>query len=435
MNKWNDIFHGENIFFVTPEINRAIYFDHLITDYWIVCSYFDPIIPVLRKQGNKIFCLQEELGERFSPIDNTGKLLENPLVLEYIKKISKRTPSIFYFKPSLKIDILLKQLGFNKIGNDHKLNEKFENKILAYNFLAKYFPDVNIEGETNTFANLDFQDAVKKYSLPFVLQFSHGWAGKTTYFIQSEKQFQSLQKKFPQTKVKVTKYIKGFTVLNNCCLFQQFVFVSPPAIQINGIDRLCTNPAVTCGRQWPAEFLSRFQIEAIYDISQKIGKAMREGGYIGFFGIDFLVEEQTRKIYISEINARLTASSSFYTRLEMGIGITPLIIYHMAGFLGLPVDLPRTSNQDIEGSQISLRKSSSLNVFKDTAFGVFEENNGIKKVDNTYYPEHLVSKQLIYIKNHPGKMSSTAELARIETKEKVLKDTNKLADWIAELIH
>lgn len=435
MSDWSSLFEKENIFFVTPEISRAIYFDSLIPNYSIVCSYFDPIIPILRKQGNKIFCLQEKMEDNYIPIENTGKLLENPLVLEHIGNTSKVTPSIFYFKPSIKIDLLLKQLGFNRIGNQNELNEEFENKIAAYHLFGKHFPEANIEGEINIIGNLDFQTVVKKYSLPFVLQFSHGWAGKTTYFIINEKQLQSLQNKFPQTKVKLTRYIKGFTVLNNCCLFQQSFLVSPPAIQINGINDLCTNPAVTCGRQWPVQFLSKSQTDVINGISHKVGKIMHGVGYAGFFGIDFLIEEETGKIYISEINARLTASSSFYTRLEMGVGIIPLVIYHMAGFLGLPLNKLTPNNEDIVGSQISLRKLSSLKSFESSTFGVFEENNGIRKIDSAYYPERLEGKQFIYIKNHPGKMSLNAELARIETRQKVLKDTNQLADWMTKIIH
>ena len=55
--------------------------------------------------------------------------------------------------------------------------------------------------------------------------------------------------------------------------------------------------------------------------------------YKGYFGLDFLVEEKTGEVFLLEINARMTASTSFYTQLEIKSGVTPLLFYHMLSFL------------------------------------------------------------------------------------------------------
>lgn len=434
MSHWSNQFLKENIFFVTPDVSRAIYFDHLLINYHIICSYFDPIIPVLRKQGNKIFCLQEQ-EETYVPVDNTGRLLENPLVVSYIKRNSKQSPAIFYFKPSLKIDLLLKRFGFQKIGNESSMNEKFENKIHLFGILQKYFQDNTIASEVGILGNLDFGNLHQIYRLPFVVQFGHGWAGKTTYIISDENKFRHLQKKFPSTKVKVAKHIKGFTVLNNCCIFHSSVLVSPPAMQISNIAQLSSHEGQTCGRQWPVAFIDDNQSCLIEDLSKKIGWIMHKDGYRGFYGVDFLIEAKTGEVYISEVNARLTASSSFYTRLEMGYQSIPFTVYHMAAFLGLPIEIQPATFNTVWGSQLILRTPSLVQNFDNFSFATFQlRNNIFHKVNEIYKPEELNNSEFIYIKNQSNEKHIRAELARIETKEPVLQETDKLFDWIKMII-
>ena len=117
--------------------------------------------------------------------------------------------------------------------------------------------------------------------------------------------------------------------------------------------------AVTFFFHFSFVYLTKKQIKDINGLSQKVGIIMKEKGYKGFFGLDFLVEGDSDKIYLSEVNARLTASTSFYTYLEKGLGRTPLLIYHIASFL--EKDIPDNERwiSKLVGSQIIFRSQAA----------------------------------------------------------------------------
>ena len=424
---------GQSIFFVCTEIKKALGLEDVLPDFHIVTAKFDPIIKHFRKNGVKIFCLEEhsKLPEH---IFNSGKILEHEKVLSYIRKNSiKQIPAIAFFKPSLKTDFLIGKYQFKKIGNPASLNEQFENKIKFAELLNRDFSEYIIPFKIGTLKNLDFSDLAKDLSLPFVVQFGHGWAGKTTFFISNENSFIKLKSKFPSTLVKCSRQIAGFTVLNNCTVFQKSVLVSPPALQINGIKKLASSSQVTCGRQWPANLLDEKMKFAIKTVSRRVGRLMQGLHYKGFFGLDFIVSRSSGQFFISEINARLTASSPFYTRLERGVGIVPLLAYHYAAFLDIELPKPGSSELPIYGSQLIIRNKETAAKIKLKKTGVYEmigQNIVFQKED--YKIESVKDNQFIFYRRNSE--AEDSEIVCLETKKPVLQSPHELAPWTNNII-
>ncbi len=438
MHKIPDKLLKRSIFFVTPDFKRGMGLDGILPDYHIICGHYDPLIPQLRKQGVQIFCLEEKGIDNEKKYNNTGKILENDETVSYINKKSKETPVVMYFKPAKMIDYLLEKHKWLKAGNDFEINESYENKINLSNFLKKQFPDIEIPSLTGKLGDLTFSELMKTFSLPLVIQFGHGWAGKTTFPVNNEKDFLELSQKYPQTYVKASGYIESFAVLNNCCIYEDKIFVSPAAVQISGIKKLYPNPFVTCGRQWPVKFISGEQEGEIMRITQQVGLIMQKNGYKGFFGLDFLVDKSSGKIYLSEINARLTASSAFFTKLELGCGKTPLMLYHLASFLNIPLSNFDTDYPEFKGSQLIFREGGGQpRKHNPEFFGLFkQEGQGSVYVDNQYQPGKLDDKQYIFLKRKQFPTNSIgAETARIETKMEALKTPQSLSSWVDELIN
>ncbi|MBI3955469.1 ATP-grasp domain-containing protein [Candidatus Gottesmanbacteria bacterium] len=425
------------IFFVTPDIKRGLGLDGILPDYHIICGHYDPLIPQLRKQGVQIFCLEEKEIDNEKKYNNTGKILDNEDTVSYINKKSKETPVIMYFKPAKMIDYLIEKHKWVKAGNNFEINESYENKINLFSFLKKQFPDIEIPSLTGKLGDLKFSELMKTFSLPLVIQFGHGWAGKTTFSVNSEKDFLGLSQKYSQTYVKASGYIESFAVLNNSCIYENKIFVSPPAVQISGIKKLYPNSFVTCGRQWPVKFISGEQEGEIMRITQQVGLAMQKNGYKGFFGLDFLVDKSCGKIYLSEINARLTASSAFFTKLELGCGKIPLMLYHLASFLNISLSNYDTDYPEFKGSQIIFRDGGGQPVkHNPELFGLFkQESQESVYINNLYQPDQLEDRQYIFLKRKLFLANSKGEeTARIETKMEVLQTAKSLAGWVDRLI-
>ncbi|MBI5452752.1 hypothetical protein HY945_04785 [Candidatus Gottesmanbacteria bacterium] len=437
MKSWQDRFSKKSIFYITPDVKRGIGLEGILPNYHIITTYGDPLIPVLRNQGANIFCLSEKISFDIQSFNNSGRLLENPLVAEYIRKNTLDTPYIIVFKPSLKIDLICQRLGYRSLVNSRELNDKFEDKINFWQLTKRYFPKYSIPGGIGILGKLNFADLKSQLELPLVIQFSHGWAGKTTFFVRDEKQFQILAGKYPLVKVKVTKYIDGFTVLNNACIYGDKVLISPPAIQINNIAKLKEKPMVTCGRQWPVRFTSEKQNGIIGEITSKVGLMMGRAGFKGFFGLDILVGKHG-DIYLSEDNARFTASSSFYTKLELGMDKTPLFIYHLAAFLGEDIGADYKFDRELFGSQMILRNQQvQPKLPPEVNFGVFQPAGGKYNLvqKDCYSPQNLKDDQFIFMRRtQKGRSGEDLELARIECRWEILETPTRLVNWLENLI-
>jgi len=357
------------IFFVTPDASRTVGLALLPIGLFLVTERKDYTVAWLQSQGIKTLVLS-------SNYNNTGKMLEDGRTVKFLSDNSKtQAPNILIFKPSDKIDLIVKRNGYKLIANQGFLNKKFEDKVSFYRLCVRYklpIPDSMI----SKLGELSFWQAKEMFGLPFIVQFGRGWAGSTTFFIYDENKYLELQKKFFGTVVKFSQKIDGITVLNNACVtWDGKVLISEPAVQIAG-SLFGGLEGSTFGRQWGGKLISNSQKTKIRGITQIVGSIMAREGYLGWFGLDFVIS-QNGKVLLSENNARLTASFSFYTQLEVLAGSdSTLLSHHIASFLR--EKLPTWQNQEFVGSQVSLRGDPERisYVKKSLPQGVYNENLG-----------------------------------------------------------
>ncbi len=435
---YSSFFSDQQFFYITPDCKRAAGLERVIPNCHIICNSYDETVEMVRKSTNHIFCLEENIGKKVATIKNSGQLISHPLVLRYIKeKTGNVSANILYFKPNLKIDLVCSQEGFNKIGNDTKLNEMFENKISFASLLQDFLPKYSIESLFGILSQLDFQSLASKLSLPYVVQFGHGWAGNTTFIINEKEAFAFLQKKYPHTNVKVSRYVDGVTLLNNACVYKKEILISDPALQISGINILSQNKTTTCGRQWPYPQKNEKITEEISHITKLVGTLMQERRYKGFFGLDFVIENKTQRIFISECNARLTASTPFYSLLEYMNSVTPLILYHLAAFTDIHLD-GYQKPKNIEGSQIILRntKDIPLTMNTDLKSGRYTyTENILTYIDSQFGIDTLGSEDYgILFRKNGDSIKPDDEVARVEIKKNSLNTDGQLETRVENLI-
>lgn len=361
------------IFYVTPDSFRSIGFEEIIPNYHLICLEDDAIAAILNKKGVKVFSYKKETGGGTPISKNTGILLSQPEVQEYIKLNSQKQPAILYFKPSKKIEALCQENNWIRLGNTESAAQIFEDKISFYKLCLREDWSV-VPGEINTLDKLHYTSLAGKYGQRIIIQFGRGWAGQTTFLIDNENDLKKLQDEYPSREVRLTKFIQGLTFINNACVTKEEILVSPPAQQINQNDSCF---GVTYGRQWPSR-LSLNQEDQLESLTKKVGEKMREVGYRGLFGLDFLIDSQER-FYLLENNARQTASISFYTQYEILNKKTPFILQHINEFLKL--NLPEISDlkTKICGGELIIRNNKKVKTYvKDILrLGVydFQENN------------------------------------------------------------
>jgi len=335
-------------------INQSPY----IFFFLVVDKFLDVEIPNL-KNFKKIYLSDyPSIKEK-----NSGKLLSNPKVIDYISKQSKKhnlIPAIIPFKPSAKIDLICQKNNWINVSNPGPINRFLEDKIKFAKLCQKYkLPTIPFS--LDTFSQKNFLKYQKLYNQKLVIQTHFGWAGNSTFSAESWDEIKD--KISSNVIVKYSPFIESsYSLLNNCCLTKFGLIQSPPALQYTGIPLYTKNPFTTVGRQWPS-FAPKKIINNINHITENFGKILKEIGYKGFFGLDFLIHKN--KVFLLECNPRLTASFGFYTKIEEQQKITPLFYFHLVEFLKLDYQInlkqeqSRFGNKKIIGSELTPKNKNN----------------------------------------------------------------------------
>lgn len=425
---------NEPVFYVTNDVGRGIGLESLLPNYHIICLDDHPLVDYLKKAGVSVFCLERELGKKNILARTTGNILAQPSTLTFIKeKAAGETPLILFFKPQKKIETLAREHKFFLVGNLVEINRRFEDKVAFFEFCQKKGIKT-IPGEIAELNALSFKEMGQRYGKVLVLQFGRGWAGNTTFFIKTEEELEKLKRDYGQLRVKVGRLIEGITLLNNAVVLGDEVLVSRPALQIKPHPFLTVAPGGTSGRQWPAPIDSRKE-EKIKEITQRVGQLMAKEGYRGFFGLDFLIDEISGEIFVSENNARLTASVPFYTKLELKANVFPLLGYHLLSFLAHPCLTEKWEAPFLEGSEIVLRNTSgvAVKVHKPPTSGLYSFPFVFKE-ENYFLLTQNKDEFWLMTAAEGRRVNPEIELAKINTLERVCNEKGELAEKYFRLV-
>lgn len=409
------------VFFVSPHPNRAIGLEKNIRDYHVICSHKADILDYIEKEGIKVFCLNDD------DIRNTGKLLENKSILDYIKSESKgKTSNIITFKPSPKIEKICNLYNFRNIGNDWRINRKFENKI---NFveITNFLGIPNAQSEVVKVGDCGISEKYLKEGSKCVIQLPRGYSGNSTFLIENEENLRTLGEKYAGRMAKIAKFIEGDTYTINGCVGSEEVYVGKIIYQITGLTDFNGNRLGTSGNDYVfPTYLGERSKKEIFEITKTIGCGMKKEGYRGIFGLDFIVGKDG-KANLIEINPRLVGSIPVYTKLQLRNGEVPFLGIHIDSFLGGTAvkEVKQTFEawkieKEFSASQLILRNVSKnpLIVEKALASGIYKvENDKLAFCEKAYAAERDLGDDQILLQcaSSGSVINPDIEYANIET--------------------
>ena len=80
-------------------------------------------------------------------------------------------------------------------------------------------------------------------------------------------------------------------------------------------------------------------------MAQKLGDQLYKAGYKGAFCMDFLIDTDTRKVYLGEINPRISGASPMTNLITSTYGGCPVYMFHLLEFMGVDWELDLSSVQ------------------------------------------------------------------------------------------
>ena len=182
----------------------------------------------------------------------------------------------------------------------------------------------------------DLQKAGKELGDDWVVQTAFGDSGHTTFFISNEDEYaEHADEIAAESEVKIMKRIRCRGSAIEACTTQQGTIVCPLMTELVGFPELTPYLGGWCGNEiFAGAFTESIRQQAVaYTFA--FGEQLRQEGYRGYFELDFLVDLDEDRLYLGELNPRITGASSITNHAAFAHADAPLFLFHLLEFSGV----------------------------------------------------------------------------------------------------
>ena len=385
-----------------------------------------------------LFSVEKDLGIR----ENWGNqdlemLWEGPTwkrIETHISGVKEPINTVCY--RSLKV--LEKDRRFRVLAPPLVLKDLFDDKLRQ----LELFSTLGVETPRTFVCPLDettFSKASDILDGPFVVQPPVGSSGENTYFVNNESDFERVKDILePRQSVKLSKYLPVPSLNGHCVVLKTRdglrSIAACPSVQIVGTYGCTSRAEIYCGNDFSAAGRVPESIRAeICTIMEEIGLFMGAKGFLGLFGMDFLLNGD--KVLALEINPRFQGSTMLLSLLQVDRGEVPLAALHVMQFMGLIEELTqdffeqskRMYRTPYKGAHVIVHslKGEPYLIEHDLKAGIYTlVNDAIERVRNgTTFRDIKSPDEWCILGNLPEigtKICQEARFAMIQTHESVL---------------
>ena len=405
-----------------------------------------------------VFSLEREMGEkvRWQVKRNSTSVISHPQTRQHLMKYS--SPLLLPYKSSSKMVLTCQKNDWQLAANPPDLCKRsIGNKVKFRRILG----EIGIScppGEIAVFGQLDFDFLAKKYNLPFVIQYPLSGGGKGTFFIKSAKDLREARKSLiTLTKGKigdsqemiVSQFIRGSSPSVTGCVTRWGILSTSPQHQVLSMPELYnrSGAGLFCGHDWSFSHFSPRVCRQVYETTEKVGQYLQKIGYKGIFGLDFIMDEQTEKIYVVECNPRLLGSFPTLTMAQIRNGEPPILAFHILEFLNTDYQvnikaINRQMQVQRKGTQMLLHNlfNNWVQVHSRVRPGVYRLNSNQEMVfiRDGYKLSHLKEKEEFLITegilDKGAYFAPSRRIGRILTLAPVLVDYQHLNSWAKRIV-
>ncbi len=294
---------NRTVLYVTRDIERAL--GAMPSAKYQIVTNGTPYAEAMKKQYPDFV----HLIDVETDILSTLEILKHDKTMKLMARIEA---SIVVFKNNIQIEAVLKENGWKLLNPPAELSEKIENKLSQIEFLGTVGQEFLPETAVLKASELEWNGE------PVVLQWAHGHTGDGTILINSEKILADISQKFPDRIARVSRYVNGPSFTMNIVLNGVNTLLENLSYQITGVLPFTDNVFATVGNDWslPHSLLDQNELTYVSRMAHAIAEKLRNAGWQGLFGIDFIRDDEFGKIFLIEINARQPASTTFESLLQ-----------------------------------------------------------------------------------------------------------------------
>lgn len=321
----------------------ATNFNLLGADEWIKGFKFICYIECFDGTHPNVFSPSDMPHDEFESIEDINNyLLEHKEVIDHIKKRAKgkdKGKALFLMFDE-KTEKLAKKLGLEVAFPSAKLRNYMDNKVNT----TRIGNAAGVPSVPNVLAKIDswesLKSAAKGLGKEWVVQTPFGDSGHTTFFISSKSDYEKYGHEIAGEKeVKVMKRINCRGAAVEACVTRHGTIVAPLMTELVGFKELTPYKGGWCGNEIFAGAFTKTIRDKARRYTQKFGDALRAEGYVGYFELDFLVEEGSNRLYLGELNPRITGASSITNHAVFALSDAPLFIFHVLEWMNQEYEL------------------------------------------------------------------------------------------------
>jgi len=251
-----------------------------------------------------------------------------------------------------------------------RLREHLDNKVVTTRVAEKAgVPSVpNVLGKVGSYAEL--RKISQKLGPDLVVQTPFGDSGHTTFFISNEDDWHKHAEEIAAEKeVKIMKRIRCRGTAIEACVTRHGTIVAPLMTELVGFPELTPYKGGWCGNElFPNAFPEKIQRIA-RRATRAFGKQLLKEGYRGYFELDFLHDLDNDRLYLGELNPRITGASSITNHAVFALADMPLFLFHLLEWMGVDYKLNITDinrrwnlaeNQDHWGQMVIKHCSADM---------------------------------------------------------------------------
>ncbi len=426
--------------------------DFVPVDAGFCCDFGEVYPAVFGKES--LFSVEKDHGKR----ENWGNkdlemLWEAPTCRQietYIGGVKGPINTVCYRS----LEVLEKDRRFRVLAPPLMLKDLFDDKLRQ----LELFSMLGVKTPMTFVCPLNettFSKAAEILDGPFVVQPPVGSSGENTYFVNNEIDFERVKDVFePAQRVKLSKYLPVPSLNGHCVVLKTRdglrSIAACPSVQIVGAHGCTSRAEVYCGNDFSAAASMPKSIrEEICKIMENIGLYMGTKGFLGLFGMDFLLNGD--EVLALEINPRFQGSTMLLSLLQVDRGEIPLAALHVMQFMGFIEEFTQNILEQskrmyripYKGAHLIIHslKDKPYCIEHDMKAGIYSlVNNAIERVrDGKTYRDIKSPDEWCVLGNLP-KMSTEifqgARFAMIQTRKSVLDGSlQQLESYASTFVH
>jgi hypothetical protein len=306
----------------------------------------------------------------------------------------------------------------------------------------------NIMGRAKTYEAVKALASKAKLGTDLVVQTPYGDSGRTTFFIKSEADWAKNAEHLVDEHLKVMRRINHLPGTVEAVATRHGTLVGPLQTDITGFAEVTPYKGGWCGNDVFHDGLEK-ERKAVQRMAQKLGDRLYKAGYRGAFCMDFLVDTDTREVYLGEINPRVSGASPMTNLISSTYGGCPIYMFHLLEFMDVQweVDLAKVQQRWSEfdnWSQLILKDPVDQveMITKAPASGIWRmDDKGQIKLTRKSIDWFLVSgeEEAFYLRvytagdyrYHGADMGIIVSRGRFQTDDRKLTDRAKA--WVAAI--